>query len=96
MVKLIIERENGSKTVIENVIDWSYWTTEDVRDYLNSLGKGDNTKINLTDEQFKELCEEIHRQIFKYYSVAITEEEFHNIIDEILKDLKTEELNNDL
>ena len=94
MVKLIIERENGNKAVIENVIDWSYWTTEDVRDYLNSLGKDDNTKINLTDEQFKELCEEIHRQIFIYYSTAITEEEFHNIIDEILKDLKTEELNN--
>lgn len=91
MVKLIIERDDGSKTVIENVIDWSYWTTENVRDYLDSIEENYDTKINLTDEQFKELCEEIHHQVFKYYSTAVTEEEFHDIIDEILEDLKTEE-----
>ena len=58
MVKLTIERDDGSVTVVENVIDWSYWTTENVRDYLDYKEESDNVKINITDEQFKELCDE--------------------------------------
>lgn len=90
MVKLTIERDDGSVTVVENVIDWSYWTTENIRDYLDYREEANDVKINITEEQFKELCDEVHRQIFKYYSTAINEEEFHDIIDEVLEDMEVE------